>query len=410
MPSLYPFRGVHPSRAYVNKVFISHENAANLARSQAEAKSNPISFLHVTHPEYDCSEADKANAPDDTDSCCLSRSRKKFNEFEDRGILERDGENSLYVYRLNFRGRDYTGIVGCVDVEDYKNGRILRHEKTQEVKAFAQMRQLRICGINAEPVLLTYHAENFDFTPACRWASSHESMFRFQDGDTSHEIWRVSDPEWIKAFCDDFSKTRSLYVCDGHHRIAAAALYADNGGGPEARKLLASVFPPTQMTIFDYNRTVRDFGSMSDAEFIAALEANSFKVEKLGGTPAAPKKYLEFTMVTGGTWYRLTYTGAVPDGNPVERMNISILREKVFKGILGIDDANSEGRLGFVNGMRGLEDLQKEASTRMRAGFAIPPVTMSEFMAVAEAGLAMPPKSTCFAPKPVSGMIIHDIA
>lgn len=328
-----------------------------------------------------------------------------------------DETNCFYIYRMIRGVHTQTGLVSCVDIKDFNEGRIKCHEHVRPEKIHIQLDQMKTSNCNIEPILLAYDSNNKSIPLIEEYADSNNPDFDFFDTDepaVKHQVWRITDENIIHALTEFFKDVDAFYVCDGHHRIAASAAYYDkykskeDPEGCESRYLMASIFPSHQMLILDYNRTVEDLNGLSKDEFISQLHDAGFIITETSSEPFYPN-HGEYTMILDNIWYRLSYEGERDKNNPVASLDVSILQDLVLDGILGIHDPRNDERLGFIRGTRGLHALQEATQDDMGVAFAIPPVSMEEILTVAKMGLTMPPKSTCFEPKPISGLIIHEL-
>lgn len=381
MPNIKPFRALRPLPQYADKIYINHNDAGDPSKAEAVMVGNPQSLLNISHGD------------------------KTLKDFLDSGILLEEPEDCFYVYRISMANHSQTGLVAAVDIQDYINGRIKKHELTRREKALIQEEQIYRIGGNIEPVLLTYDSEKHSEKIIEDWALSHDPIYDIYDAEgIHHEIWNISDESFIDKIISAANSMGSFYICDGHHRIeAAASHYTETGQSPY---FMAAIFPSEEMLILDYNRAVQDLNGMETTEFLAALGASDFDVELVGASPIYPKSLGEYTMVLEDSWYRLTYNGYRDTANPVAELDVSILQNRVLDPILGVADPQHDDRLSFINGTKGLDALQKATHDGMKVAFALNPPSMEEIINVSEAGLTMPPKSTWFEPKLCGGLLI----
>ena len=433
MPRIKPFCGVRPAPEHVESVYVYHGDAGDEARSRARANTHPNSMLHV-------SRVDLLVSPEEAKDETLLRQKAKatFNGFLENEILIRDEKESFYIYRLSMANHSQTGIVACADVRDYIDGTIKRHELTRVDKIHIQEKVIERVGGNIEPVLLVYDSDANPVSESGeqnlpemleRWTISHDSTYDFFDeGGVRHEIWAVDDEVFIQKVQNFFDEIDSLYICDGHHRIAASADYyiesedlVDDGStsdelerervsrAEKSKYFMAAIFPSEEMLILDYNRAVKDLNGLTEEEFMEKLRAVPFDVSELGPEPTYPSKVGEYTMVMNNTWYSLDLIGERDLSDPVAGLDVSLLQNKVLRDILGIKDPQHDDRITFISGNKGLGALQKTTNEEMTVAFAIGPPTMHEIMNVSDSGLTMPPKSTFFEPKLVSGLLVYEI-
>ena len=405
MPSIKPFRGVRPAKEFMEQVYISHNNSANPDIAREILLENPYTLLHLTHNDL---------IMDTTDENEIQKScHETFNRLMAEGVLIEDEKPMLYAYRLSMANHSQTGLIARIDIRDYIDRKIKKHEQTRHSRARLQVDILKRVGGIIEPILLAYDANEHRDHLIEEWTFSHDSIYDSLDvGGTRHEIWLIDDQDLIDKLVEiSEDKLRSFYICDGHHRIEAAAEYYRDATTDEERAqrqyTMAAIFPSDDMLILDYNRAVKDLNGMTEEEFIGELQERDFQVEKIGAEATYPERLGEYTMVMSDTWYRLTYTGVRNTFDPVEELDVSILQEKVLQGILDIGDPQHDERLGFISGTKGINALQTATHNGMAVAFALVAPTMAEIMDVCDAGKTMPPKSTCFEPKPAGGLVVH---
>ena len=406
MPNIRPFRAVRPGLETAEKVYIHHLDAGSSDKS-AQALANPYSMLHVSHVNLTLSPEEASN-----EDFVQSRAKENLKKYIMDGVLLMEEEESLYVYRISLANHAQTGLVACLDIEDYIESNIKRHELTRMDKIHTQATKIKRVGGSIEPILLTYDSslepeiskvlEDYTF--------SHDSEIDFFDrGGIRHEVWAVSDRDFIRQMEEFFGKIPSLYICDGHHRIAASGECYVTAETPEEKEqnryFMAAIFPSDEMLILDYNRAIKDLNGLTEEEFYDALRAAGFEIEKLGLEPEYPRNIGEYSMVMDDNWYRLKYVGERNSSDPVGNLDVSIIQNKVFRDILGVRDPQHDDRITFISGTKGLDGLQKSTHEGMKVAFAILPPKMSDIMCVSDAGLTMPPKSTCFEPKLAGGIL-----
>ncbi len=404
MSLLYPFRAVRPVSEKVAEVASPPYDVVSTEEARQLAAGKPWSFLHVIRPEIDLPEG-----TDEHDEAVYARGAENLRRFRESPVFVQDPEPALYVYRQQMGDHVQTGIFGCVPVAAYEDGRIVRHEKTRPDKEADRTRHILEQRAHAEPVMLTYPDQPAIDERVARITKGTPLYDFVADDGVRHTVWKVEDPsELLEAF----RTVERVYVADGHHRCAAAARAAavlreqepPREGLAEYEIFPAVLFPMSQLQILPYHRVVRRL-PMSPEEFLQALEAR-MKVERNVVDPVPPAKGT-ITLYLDGSWHRVelppTQRGTVADQLDVARLN-----EHILEPILGITDPRTDPNLDFVGGIRGLGAL-KEAVDRGEAALAIAmyPTSIEELVAVSDAGLLMPPKSTWFEPKLRSGLLIH---
>lgn len=413
MATIRPFRGIRPPRTLVAEVASRPYDVLNSDEARAEAEGNPKSLYHIIKPEIDF------NPPvDEHDPVVYDKARENFSNFQKQGWLVKDSAPCYYIYAQTMDSRTQYGFVIAASVSDYMSGRIKKHELTRKDKEEDRMKHVRVNQANIEPVFFAF-PDNPELQEIIdsQTAATPEYDFVAPDG-VRHTLWVINDPALISHITELFAAIPNLYIADGHHRTAAAALVGaeraqsnpNHKGDEEYNYFLAVAFPASHLRIFDYNRVVRDLNGLSDQEFLDALSKN-FTVEKKGTTPYRPEKLHTFSLYLSGNWYELiAKDGRYDDSDPIGVLDVTISSDLILRDILGITDLRRDKRIDFVGGIRGLEELQRRVdSGEMRVALALYPVTMKQLMDIADTGNIMPPKTTWFEPKLRSGLVIHDL-
>lgn len=413
MSTFRPFKGIRPVPEKAKAVASRPYDVLNSEEAREEAAGNPDSFLHVVKPEIDL--------PVDTDLYSEPVYRMAVSNFAkmvESGVFTEDEKPCFYLYELTMDGRTQTGIVGCSAVEEYFEDKIRKHELTRQAKEEDRKNHIRYTDMNAEPVFFSYRAEpRIDELVAAKLVDTPVYDFEAEDG-IRHRFWVVDDAEWIQQIVELFKSIPEVYVADGHHRTAAAALVgkerkeanSNHTGEEEYNFFLSVLFPDNQLKIFDYNRVVTDLNGLSTEEFIKRIEEN-FTVEEKGSAPYRPDGVHVLSMYLDGTWYRLIANeGTYDDSDPIRTLDVTVLSECVLTPILDITDLRKSSRIDFVGGIRGLEELSRRVdSGEMAVAFALHEVSMEQLLNIADTGNIMPPKTTWFEPKLRSGLVVHKL-
>lgn len=413
MATVKPFRGIRPPRELVTRVASRPYDVLNSAEARAEAEGNPCSLYHIIRPEIDFPVG-----TDEHDPRVYEKAVENFAEFQRKGWLVRDPAERYYIYAQTMDGRTQYGIVVAASVRDYMEGRIKKHELTRRDKEEDRMRHVRAQNANIEPVFFAFpDNETLAGVIDKVTAGTPEYDFTAPDG-FGHKFWVIDDPETIRTVTEAFAAIPALYIADGHHRTAAAALVGDekarnnpdHDGSEEYNYFLAVAFPASHLKIIDYNRLVRDLNGLSPAEFLERLE-HGFVVEDMGTVPYRPAALHNFSLYLEGRWYSLTARpGTYDETDPVGVLDVTVSSDLILRDILGITDLRSSKRVDFVGGIRGLEELKRRVdSGEMAAALALYPVSMQQLMDIADSGEIMPPKTTWFEPKLRSGLVIHTL-
>lgn len=410
MDLIRPFTGLRPLPEQAAAVIAPPYDVVNAVEAQARAAGRPWSFLHISRAEIDLPEGTDPHAPE-----VYAKAAQNLERMVAEGILHRDTQPRFCAYRLTRGAQVQTGLVAVASVAAYESGRIRRHEFTRPDKEDDRVRQIEALHTQTGPVLLTYRQDAAVAELLATVAAGAPEFEVSADDGVVHTLWVIRDPGVTAALSSAFEAMQSLYIADGHHRSAAAARVAANRkaanpahtGEESYNYFLAVLFPHDQMNILDYNRVVRDLNGMRPETFLDSLAAE-FRVEP-EPEPVRPSARGEFGLYLAARWYRLTLDPAcIPAADPVGRLDVSLLTDRVLEPLLGIVDLRRDPRIDFVGGSRGLEGLMARVdSGEMAAAFSLYPTSMEDLMAVADSGRVMPPKSTWFEPKLADGLVSH---
>jgi uncharacterized protein (DUF1015 family) len=385
-----------------------------LNSQEAKVEAGEKSLLHITKPEIDFTPI-----ADEHSEEVYAKAVDNYKLWKQRGWLTQDAADAYYIYAQTMNGRTQYGLVAGASVQDYLDGKIKKHELTRRDKEEDRMIHVRRQSANIEPVFFAYPAnKEMDAIVAKVVAGKPEYDFVAEGDGFGHKFWTVTDPATVARITQIFEEQiPALYVADGHHRTAAAALVGQerakanphHTGNEEYNYFLAVIFPDDQLHIIDYNRVVRDLNGMTPAQLLTAL-GNDFVVEEKGAAEYRPTGLHNFAMYLGGKWYSLTARkGTYNDADPIGVLDVTVLSNLVLDKLLGIKDLRSDKRIDFVGGIRGLGELSRRVdSGEMAVAFALYPVSMRQLTDIADTGNIMPPKTTWFEPKLRSGLVIHE--
>ncbi len=413
MAKVKPFKGIRPPRELAAKVASRPYDVLNSDEARAEAKGNPMSLYHIIKPEIDFEPG-----TDEHDPKVYRKAVENFADFRQKGWLVQDADEKYYIYAQTMDGRTQYGFVIAANVDDYLNGVIKKHELTRRDKEEDRMKHVRAQNANIEPVFFAFK-DNAVLDEILRRVTAGQAEYDFTaDDGFGHHFWIVDAPEDIATITAEFAKMPALYIADGHHRTAAAALVGaekaknnpDHRGDEEYNYFLAVAFPESQLKIIDYNRVVRDLNGLSPQQFLDRL-AQDFDVTDKGSEVYHPAHLHDFSLYLEGHWYELrAKAGRYNDNDPIGVLDVTISSDLILRDILGITDLRSDRRIDFVGGIRGLEELKRRVdSGEMAMALALYPVSMKQLMDIADSGNIMPPKTTWFEPKLRSGLIIHTL-
>jgi len=415
MAIVKPFKGVRPPKQYVEQVESRPYDVLDSEEARAEAGDNEKSLYHIIKPEIDFPVGTS-----EYDPRVYEKAAENFQKFQEKGWLVQDKDDHYYIYAQTMNGKTQYGLVIGAYVDDYMNGVIKKHELTRRDKEEDRMKHVRVNNANIEPVFFAYPDNKVLDSLLMRYAQTEpEYDFVAPIDGFRHQFWIISDEADIQTITEEFRKMPSLYIADGHHRSAAAALVGAekqrqnpaHRGDEEYNYFMAVAFQASQLTILDYNRVVKDLNGLSSQEFLDAL-ARNFVVERKGADIYKPARLHEFSLYLDGEWYSLVAKEGTFDNNdPIGVLDVDISSRLILDEILQIGDLRSSQRIDFVGGLRGLGELKRRVdSGEMRMALALYPVSMQQIMDIADSGKIMPPKATWFEPKLRSGLVIHKLA
>lgn len=413
MARVKPFKGLRPPRELVTKVASRPYDVLNSKEAKAEAEGNDMSLYHIIKPEINFDPM-----LDEHDPEVYEKAVEQFHHFQDKGWLVQDAQENYYIYAQTMNGRTQYGIVVAANVDDYLNGVIKKHELTRRDKEEDRMKHVRVNNANLEPVFFAF-PDNAGLQEIIDKTIAGEPEYDFvaEDG-FGHHFWVIYDEATKARITQLFADIPYLYIADGHHRTAAAALVGhekalanpNHTGDEEYNFFLAVCFPESHLKIIDYNRVVKDLNGLSEEEFLAKV-AENFDVEKKGTEIYHPERLHNFSLYLGGEWYSLTAKpGTFNDNDPIGVLDVTISSDLILRDILGIHDLRSDKRIDFVGGIRGLGELKRRVdSGEMKMALALYPVSMKQLIDIADTGNIMPPKTTWFEPKLRSGIVVHKL-
>ncbi|MCM1332683.1 MAG: DUF1015 domain-containing protein [Bacteroides sp.] len=413
MAKIKPFKGLRPPRELVTEVASRPYDVLNSEEARAEAGDNLKSLYHIIKPEIDFEPGMDEHAPEVYDKAVAN-----FKAFQDNGWLVQDDKEHYYIYAQTMNGRTQYGFVIAANVADYMEGRIKKHELTRRDKEEDRMKHVRINNANVEPVFFAF-PDNEELEKIIKDVTAGTPEYDFVSADGfGHHFWVIDNEDTISRVTELFAAIPSLYIADGHHRTAAAALVGnekaqnnpEHKGDEEYNYFLAVAFPASHLKIIDYNRVVKDLNGLTAQQFLDALEKD-FVVELKGEDEYRPAALHNFSLYLDGKWYSLTAReGRYDDNDPIGKLDVTVSSDLILRDILGIHDLRSDKRIDFVGGIRGLGELKHRVdSGEMKVALALYPVTMQQLMDIADSGNIMPPKTTWFEPKLRSGLIIHKL-
>jgi len=414
MATIKPFKGLRPPRELVEQVESRPYDVLESEEARVEAGTNEKSLYHIIKPEIDFPVGTS-----EYDPRVYEQATRNFQKFQDNGWLVQDPEEMYYIYAQTMNGKTQYGLVVGALVGDYMSGVIKKHELTRRDKEEDRMKHVRATNANMEPVFFAYKDNEVIDSLVARYAKTEpEYDFVAPIDGFRHQLWLVKDKADIATITETFARIPYLYIADGHHRSAAAALVGaekakqnpNHRGDEEYNYFMAVCFPASQLTILDYNRVVKDLNGRTPKEFLEAL-AEDFDIENCGKERRHPARKHQFSLYLDGYWYLLTlHEGLADDSAPIGGLDVSVSSNLILDKLLGITDLRGDKRIDFVGGLRGYEELERRVdSGEMKMALALYPVSMDEIMNIADNGQIMPPKATWFEPKLRSGIVVHKL-
>lgn len=409
MVQIRKFSAVRPMNELADRVAALPYDVYSVEEAKREIEKEKYSFLKVDSPI--------ATLPDGTDEKSqevYNRAKQNFDEMKEN-ILIKDEKANLYLYELTFEGRRQLGLVCCVSIDDYLDDTIKKHENTRTEKEDDRIKHIDVLDANTGPIFLIYD-DRIKINSILEDIVSGVPEINFTTSDdVTHRVWTIKNEAIIKTLESEFEKVNNLYIADGHHRAAAAVKVAEmrrlenpNYTGEEEFNFFMSIlYPKSQVKIYDYNRVVKDLNGLSDNDFIEAIKKD-FYLEN-ADKEFTLKENGEFGMYINGEWYKIKLKNNIESTSVIDKLDVSILQDKVLDNILGIKDPRTDDRIDFIGGIRGIKELERRVDEDMKVAFALYPTSLKELMNIADLGEVMPPKSTWFEPKPRSGLFIHEL-
>lgn len=410
MAVIRPFRAVRPKEELASSIAALPYDVYDRKEARKAVKSRPLSFLRIDRAE--------TQFPETTDmysQAVYDKARELLEAMRSDGSFIQDETPCYYIYALTMDNRTQTGLVGCASIDDYLENRIKKHENTREDKELDRIRHVNTLSAQTGPIFLTYRA-NGRLSHILNTIKQNDPLYDFTtEARVRHQVWKIDDADTIQEISQIFQSIDSIYIADGHHRAASAVKvglkrrreHPHYAGGEEFNYFLSVLFTSEELRIYDYNRIVSDLNGYSFEEFLSLIN-DKFEVAEMGAQIAKPSLKGEIGLYGNGRWYLLKANSALVPDDPVGGLDVSVLQDTILTPLLGIQDPKTDSRIRFVGGIRGLNALSEAVDAQGGgAAFAMYPTSMDELLSVADAGRLMPPKSTWFEPKLLSGLFIH---
>jgi uncharacterized protein (DUF1015 family) len=409
MVKIHPFKSIRPAQEFSAQIATLPYDVLSSAEARKLGENNPYSYLHIDKAEIDLPES--LSPYDDQ---VYAKAASNLQDFLQKHWLIQDDQPLLYLYELTMNGRAQTGLVTCTSIADYIEGKIKKHEFTRPEKEVDRIRHIEACDANTSPIFLTYRRNELIQQVMDQWKNTHQPVYDFTGfHDVTHRVWLIDDAQVIEQLVENFAQhVPTLYIADGHHRTESAVkvgqkkkeAHPEADASAEFNYFLSVIFPKEELEILDYNRVLN---VPIEKDFFEQLENNFILTKTELGKPTQPKS---FGMYLAGQWYRLTAKETILSADPVKGLDVSLLQEYIFADIFDIQDVRTDKRIDFVGGIRGMQELEQLVdSGKWTVAFAVYPTTMDDLLKVADAEKIMPPKSTWFEPKLLSGLFVHDL-
>jgi uncharacterized protein (DUF1015 family) len=418
MVRIYRFSGVRPRRECAQAIAAVPYDVVTANEARRIIEKNPESFLRVSRPDAELPGIDPH------DEKVYERAHENFAALLTSGKIRKDPEQGMYAYRVTHDGDTFLGLCCCLDVDDYRQNHIRRHEQTRYDKE--EDRTLHIEAVRAHngPVVLLYrnHGDIFALINAQVLSGVvPDAEVRTDEGEV-HQIFRITSPQILSRLEQHVADSPLLYIADGHHRAKAAVNVADRRiaakipADAEAFRFMGVLIAPDRVKIHGYSRLLTDLGTYTNDTFLDALK-RYFDVVPYGRVDGRgytilpkirkPERYHVVHMYLGGLWYECTRLSE-KNAAAADSLDVAVLQTWVLEGMLGITDPRGDARLQYLGGARPVADLERLVDRgEYRLAFAMQPVRVETVLSIADAGGVMPPKSTWFEPKLLSGLVVH---
>lgn len=413
MPKVTAFKAIRPTKEVSDKFCALPYDVYNRSESVEIVKKNPMSFLAIDRAETAFSDEVDTYAPQ-----VYEKAKELLQAKIGDGTLIQDEVPCFYVYELTMNGRAQTGIVACSSVDDYINSVIKKHENTREDKEIDRIKHVDTTNAHTGPIFLVFRSKE-ELKKIVEEVKNDSSALLYDfthDDGIRHRAFIINDSDTVARIEEIFETIPCTYIADGHHRCASAVKVGlkrrkenPNYSKEEGfNRFLSVLFPEDELYIMPYNRVVKDLNGLTKDEFFQKVESAGFAITEQN-SQVSPDKKATFGMYIDEKWYLLSAGDALFSSDPVKGLDVSILQDYLLEPILGIEDPRTDKRIDFVGGIRGLAELEKRCHNDMHLAFSMYPTSIEELLKVADAGLLMPPKSTWFEPKLLSGMFIHSL-
>nr|WP_248629104.1 DUF1015 family protein [Enterococcus cecorum] len=405
MVDVQPFRAIRPNEQLASQVACLPYDVIDTNEARVESQDNPYSYYHIDRSEI---------AFDDDfnpyDPKVYELANQTLQQFVQKGWLKKEDKPCFYLYELTMDGRKQTGIAASTSIDDYVNDQIKKHEFTRPAKEQDRINHIKACDANTSPIFLSYRQPQAMQHLVEEWKANRAPVYDFTKyHGVTHRLWVVDDEATVAQMVALFAQVPALYIADGHHRAASAVKVglekrAQGQASAESDHFLSIIFPEQELKILEYNRVIN---VTPPVDFLDRL-AKIFTIQPTSETKSQQKG--EFKLYYQNQWYTLTLDESLRPTDAVEGLDVAVLQKYVIEDIFGIMDVRTDARIDFVGGIRGSEELARLVdSGAFQVAFALYPTSMQDLLAVADDNQIMPPKSTWFEPKLLSGLLLHDL-
>ena len=406
MTKIIPFKAVRPVADKVALVTCRTYDDYSSAELASWLDYNPYSFLHVIHPAY-------ANAQKITLDKRFKGVAHKYQDFKQEKILFSEEDPVFYLYEIQSKGQNFTGIIAGTSVEDYQNNVIKKHEDTLQYRVELFKDYLHQTHFNTEPVLITY-PDSVEINTFISLRKNSEAIYEFSTTTKEkHTLWKIDTQSEIDFLQEHFEKIPNLYIADGHHRSASAELLYEQDkhlGNKNLNYFMSFLIAESNVKIYEFNRLVRDLNGLTKDEFLKKLSEH-FKIEDKDQELWKPQNKYEFGMYLDGSFYALFYKQESHNQISIlDRLDAQILYDKVLSPLLGIEDLRNDERIDYIPGKQSIAVIKELIDDgEFEVGFMLYPSDIKEIKALADNNLIMPPKSTYIEPKFRSGLVVYEL-
>ena len=404
MAKIIPFKAVRPTSDKVSLVTSRSYDEYSSAELASQLDFNPFSFLHILNPIY--SNQQKVGLEKR-----FKLVAQKYKEFKNDDIFFQENNSVFYIYEIQAKNHNFTGIIAGTSIADYQQNIIKKHEDTLQYRVEVFKDYLHQTGFNTEPVLLTYK----DDLELNSWIKTKKETARIYEFSTKkkekHLLWKIDNISEIAFIQNKFEEIGDLYIADGHHRTASAEMLFEQNksvGNENIKYFMSFLIGESNVKIYEFNRIIRDLNNHSKTEFLELL-SNTFWIKNKEQELWKPTKKFEFGMYLDNEFYSLTLKDANNFKSHLESLDAQILYKKVLQPILGINDLRNDERIDYIPGNQSITTIKEVVDEGdFEIGFMLFPSEITEIKALADNNLIMPPKSTYIEPKFRSGLVIYE--